>query len=406
VSDQIRTIDASEIEDWVACMGVGFLFEVPEGYGQYLLGDCQLDRTWAAFDDDRIVGTLRSFPTAFTVPGPTQVSAAALTNVTVSPTHRRRGLLSQMLEADLVSSHERGEAIGILVSAEYPIYGRFGYGPAIYGANYVIDSPRVRFLEPSAGNVELVDRETLRAEAPPVYEEFRATQTGSIERLGRWWDRVLHQVEVPGAKLPRGYQALYRTSSGDVEGYLRYNANEETEGMLPKGTLNVEELVAVTPRAYQRLWQFCCEVDLLTSVRADDRSVEEMLPWFIEDARSVRQTARFDFVWVRILDVPRALAGRLYSANGRVVVEVTDPLGISDGRYALEASPYGASCERVHETPEVAMPVAALGAIYPGGVSLGALARAGWVDEHRPGTVETIDLMFRSADVPWCSTQF
>ena len=108
MADQVRTIEASEIDSWVRCMGVGFLYTVPDGYGQYFLGDVDLGRTWGAFDGDRVVGTLRSFPTPFTTPGPTEVDVAALTNVTVAPTHRRRGLLSAMITSDLRASADRG----------------------------------------------------------------------------------------------------------------------------------------------------------------------------------------------------------------------------------------------------------------------------------------------------------
>ena len=105
---RVRTIEASEIHAWALCMGVGFLYTVPDGYGDYLINDVDLRRTWGAFDGERVVGTLRSFATPFTVPGPTELEVAALTNVTVAPTHRRRGLLTEMITADLRATAERG----------------------------------------------------------------------------------------------------------------------------------------------------------------------------------------------------------------------------------------------------------------------------------------------------------
>src|SRR5580704_9079930 len=163
---RVRTIEASEIDPWSRCMGVGFLYTVPDGYSEYFLGDADLDRTWGAFDGDRVVGTLRSFPTTFTVPGPSGVDVAALTNVTVAPTHRRRGLLSEMITSDLRASADRGEPVGILIASEYPIYGRFGYGAAIEASGYAVDLASTRFRRPGSGSVELVDLVTLRREAP------------------------------------------------------------------------------------------------------------------------------------------------------------------------------------------------------------------------------------------------
>jgi len=408
----VRAIEASEIHSWAQCMGVGFLYTVADGYPEYLLGDVDLERTWGAFDGQRVVGTLRSFATAFTVPGPATVDASALTNVTVAPDHRRRGLLTEMITADLHASAARGEAVGILIASEYPIYGRFGYGAAIEGAAYAVDLPSTRFRrrendsEIDSGSVELVDLSTMRHEAPPLYERFRTARPGSIERSARWWDRVLHQAEVPGAKPPQGYQALYRSPQGVPEGYVRYRASQGWDSMRQTGELTVEELVATTPAAYERLWRFCCDVDLVTKVRAGDRPVDEVLPWLLEDGRAVRQTGRFDFLWVRVLDVVGALSSRRYSADGRLVIEVADTLGFAGGRYALEGGPSGAVCARTDRAADLSMPVGALGSLYAGGVSARVLCDAGYVDEHTPGGLDRADVMFRSSPAPWCATWF
>jgi predicted acetyltransferase len=403
---QVRTIEASEIDSWVRCMGVGFLYTVPDGYGQYFLGDIDLDRTWGAFDGDRVVGTLRSFPTPFTTPGPAEVEVAALTNVTVAPTHRRRGLLSAMITSDLRASADRGEPVGILIASEYPIYGRFGYGAAIEAASYSVDLATARFRGPGIGSVELVDLVTMRTEAPGIYERFRARQPGSIGRNARWWDRVLHQVEVPGAKKPEGYGALYRSPEGGVEGYVRYRATQSTDHMRPTGELTVDELVAVTPAAYERLWRYCCEVDLVVTVRAGDRAVDEPLGWLLTDGRALRQAGRYDFVWVRVLDVAVALAARRYAVEGRIVIEVADPLGLAGGRFALDGGPAGATCTRSDESADLSMPVDALGSLYGGGVSAHVLHDIGRIDEHRPGAMDRAAVMFRTSTPPWCSTWF
>ena len=402
----VRTIVASDIYAWTRAMGVGFLFSMADGYAEYLLGDIELDRTWGSFDGDAVVGTLRSFPAAFTVPGPLEVTASALTNVTVSPTHRRRGLLTQMMGAELRRSADHDEPVSILIASEYPIYGRFGYGAAIEGASYRIDVGGTRFRRHPVGAVELVDLKTLRSEAPPIYERMRAGQPGSIGRDRRWWDRHLHQVEVPGAAPPEGYQAVYRSPSGEAEGYVRYRAKQEWDHMRKEGTLTVDELVATSPDAYERLWRYCLEVDLVTSVKAGDRTVDEPLPWLLADGRAVRQSGRYDFVWVRVLDVARALAARRYAVEGRLVVEIADDVGITAGRFALEGGPDGAGCAPTGEDADVSMPVGTLGSLYAGGVSAHALHRTGRMDEHRPGAVARAELMFRSPVVPWCSTWF
>jgi predicted acetyltransferase len=311
-----------------------------------------------------------------------------------------------MITNDLRASADRGEALGILIASEYPIYRQFGYGPAVDGATYSVDTRTARFLRPGVGGVELVDLATLRQEAPPVYERVRAGQPGAIARKGRWWDHHLEQVEVPGATPVKGYQAVYRSPGGQVDGYVRYTATSEWDHMRPKGTLSITELVTATPDAYLRLWRFCCEVDLITTVQAADRPVDEPLVWFLHDGRSLRQDGRFDFLWVRILDVAAALSARLYATEGRLVIEVTDPLGLTGGRFALDAGPTGATCAATGDPADLTLPVDTLGSLYLGGNSVVALARSGRLDEHTPGAAARADAIFHSAVTPWCSTWF
>jgi predicted acetyltransferase len=406
VAIDVRTLEEGDVAGWVECMNIGFLSRAHDGEAAYRRGGMDLSRTWGALDDGRVVATLRSFATTLTTPGPAAITAAALTNVTVSPTHRRRGLLRRMITGDLKASAERGEAIGILIASEYPIYGRFGYGAACEGASYTMDASQARFVGPGSGSVELVDEVLLRKDAPAIYEQVRSVQPGFIDRTDRWWDRALHQVEVPGAEAWKGYQALYRSPEGTPEGYLRYRAKPDWDLLRANGTVSIDELTAATPRAYRRLWQYCCDIDLVATVEAGDRSVDEALPWLLEDGRAVRQTGRFDFVWTRILDVGAALTRRRYAIEGRLVLEVVDPLGLAGGRVVLDGGPGGATCAPTDQTAGLTMPVDALGSAFLGGVPIGILAAAGRVDAHDPAALAMADAMFRPAVTPWCSTWF
>jgi predicted acetyltransferase len=402
----VRPIAAEEMSAWIAQLGVGFMRHDPEGMSEYLLAQVDLDRTRGAFDGGAVVGTLRSFGTQLTVPGPSTVSASALTNVTVAPTHRRSGLLTAMMTEDLHESAERGEAMSILIASEYPIYGRFGYGAAVDAARYELTHELVRFVNPSRGTVELVDLSTLRKEAPQVYERFRAAQPGSIIRKDAWWDRLTRQVDVPGSEPRKGFQAIYRSPSGEIDGYLLYEGKLDFEDMRKSGTLTVEELTAVTPDAYQALWAFSCSVDLLTVTVAANRPVDELLPLLLEDGRAVRQLGRHDFLWVRILDVNTALGGHDYAADGGLVFEVVDDLGLASGRFALESGPDGASCTTTTAEPHLSVPIATLGAAYLGGTSWTRLHEAARVVEHQAGAIARADRMFLTARAPWCTTWF
>lgn len=402
----VRRLAAAEIGPWVRQLGLGFHVEMADGYAEYLLDTFDLDRTIGAFDGERVVGTLRSFASQLTVPGPRTVAASALTNVSVAPTHRRRGLLGEMLVPDLRASADRGEPVSILIAAEYPIYGRFGYGPAIETASYRVDSRAATFRDAPEGSFEVADLATLRRVGPGLYDRFRLAQPGSIERPAHWWDRVTRQVAVPGAEPSKDRIVLHRSRDGDVDGFATYVARSEWDGMRPNGTLQLQELLGVTPAAHHALWSYLCGVDLLTSIEAPLRAVDEVLPLLLHDGRAVTLTMRSDFVWVRVLDVVAALAGRAYAIEGRLVLEVVDPLGIAHGTFVLEGGPQGAVCAPSTAPVDLTVPVDALGALYLGGVAARTLELSGRLLERRAGAVELADAMLRSARAPWCTTWF
>lgn len=401
----IRPIVAEEMTAWLAQRGVGFFRNEPDGMSEYVLAHVDLARTRGAFDGNSVVGTLRSFATELTVPGSTTVLASALTAVTVAPTHRRNGILTAMIAEDLRESAARGEAVSILIASEYPIYGRFGYGAATDVARYELDHGQTRFLRPPRGTVELVDLATMRVEAPQVYDRFRVAQPGSIARHDDRWDRMTHATPIPGMEPRKGFQAIYRSPSGDVDGYLFYNGEFGGEDMRKSGTLTVEELTAVTVDAYEALWSFCAGVDLLTRSVAHNRNVNELLPLLLEDGRALRLLGQHDFLWVRVLDVCAALSARRYDTEDRLVVEIVDDLELASGRFALDASATAATCTVTTDEPDLVMPVASLGAAYLGGTSWAQLRAAARVMERHDGAIERADRLFAS-EAPWSNTWF
>jgi predicted acetyltransferase len=365
-----------------------------------------VERAMAAFDGGSTVATLQSFPTELTVPGGHTLAAGALTAVTCRATHRRQGLLTKMITADLTASVERGEPVGILIAAEYPIYGRFGYGPAVLSTRWELDTKAASFTTPGAGTVEYVDNETFRKEAPAIFERVRTARPGMIRRTDFNWDVSADLRRRPENQPWTGFRLLCRDEDGRAQGWANYKFNESWEGLRTRCTVDVNDLCAATPAAEARLWRFLAELDLIVSLSAGDRPVDEILPWLLADARAARLTACSDFLWVRPLDVVRTLEARTYSATGGVVLEVTDSLDLAGGRFALDASPAGATCSCTKERADLTVPVRTLGAACLGGMRLATLHAAGWLDEHTVGAANRADALFASAVTPWCNTWF
>lgn len=406
----IRTITPDDVPGFIRTMSTAFLQPPSEDAARatFWLEEMRpdLDRAWGAFDGDLAVGTLRTVPFELTVPGGGTVPADGVTAVTVAPTHRRRGLLTGLIGASLRAAVERGDPVSILIASEYRIYGRYGFGPAAEDATWEVDRSAAG-APPPAGTVETVELTGLRELAPAVYDRARRQRPGGLSRPPVRYDRDFGLIH-PEGQQPEwtGRAVVHRDRTGAVDGYLRWHADGSWEGMRPTGTLHVDELVSASPEAYADLWRFALGVDLVATVRAENRRVDEPLPWLLADARAARPVQRWDRLWLRLLDVPAALTGRGYASAGRAVLEVVDPGGPAAGRFALDAGPDGADCRATTASADVTLPATALAAAYLGGTRLATLAEAGLLDEHRAGGVVAADRLLAGDLVPFCTMHF
>jgi predicted acetyltransferase len=130
------------------------------------------------------------------------------------------------------------------------------------------------------------------------------------------------------------------------------------------------------------------------------------LPLSLADGRAAARVDLFDCIWARILDVPATFGVRRSPRAGRVVVEVVDPLGLAAGRWCLDLGPDGAEVKPSDESPEVVLPVHALGAAYLGGRSVRRMFEAGWLDETAPGGVDRLDALLTTPTAPWSPTTY
>ena len=268
MSLEYRSPTADELETVLRTTYVAFGEEAKQEELERLLAMLPTDRALAAWDDGSVVGTAGSWPFQLTVPGPV-VPAAGVTLVGVLPSHRRRGILSELMRRQLEDVRERGEPIAILWASESPIYGRFGYGVATVETN--IDAERSAFGlrdDPGPrGSVRLVTYEEATALFPPVHERVRADRPGLLARTPDWWRLFLadfeHWREGAGPK----FYALLELD-GEPAGYTTYRIASKWEEGAPRGELRVQETFATTPEASRELWRFLFGVDLVARVKA------------------------------------------------------------------------------------------------------------------------------------------
>lgn len=366
----------------------------------------EFDRTLAVFDQREIVATAGIFSYEMTVPGGS-LACGGVTRVTVAPTHRRQGLLTAMMRRQLEDMHERGEPLAALYASEAPIYGRFGYGLATYQAEMEVTRSRAAFAElpSSKGRVMMVDLPVAVSAFASIWERIRPTQPGMLALDERWWRNILRDPESQRQDFSPHYRVVYE-AEGAPTGFALYRLKLDWDSIGAAGVLKLESLMAVDAEAYSALWRYLLGVDLMVKIVAEERRVDEPLRFLLADSRQPKIIIQ-DGIWLRLVDVVHALAGRRYAVDGRLVVEVHDDLcPWNEGRYQIDGGPSEATCKRCDVEPDLELAVADLGAAYLAGNRFRALHEAGRVIERRPGSLARADMMFASDRVPWCPSHF
>jgi predicted acetyltransferase len=362
------------------------------------------DRVHAAFERGSAVGSGGVFPFETSVPGGF-VRAAGITLVGVLPTHRRRGILRQLMRAQLDDVHERGEPMAYLWASEDVLYGRFGYGIASF-----------------TGSIELpLDRSAFHADAPSAAARFRpvdvdeaielfsgvqrraaAHHPGMFVRTPEWWrHKRLPDPEAyrqGGGEMNRVLLEL----DGRPAGYALYRLHWAHDGGIASGFVNVIEAVGDSREATASLWRYLLDTDWMASAKADLLPLDHELLLLLAEPRRARFRLR-DGLWVRLVDVGAALRARTYRVGAPVVLDVVDDFcPWNAGRWRV--GPDG--IERTADAADLALPVAALGSAYLGGFTFGELARAARIEQLTDGALARADALFGADRYPWCPEIF
>ncbi|TXH17892.1 MAG: GNAT family N-acetyltransferase [Mycobacterium sp.] len=359
----------------------------------------EYDRMFGFHDGTRWVSTAGAFGKQVVLPGGATTAVAAVTAVTVAPGHRRRGLLTAMMRHQLEDVRARGtEALAMLYASEATIYGRFGYGMAVPVAELSGNVRELGFrpdVQRGDGSVTHVDAETLLTSGPEIHQRALAQRPGLMERPGPWWDNWIHDNEVRRKEFGKLRFLLHHEADGTASGFAIYRPKVNwTDRGQPDSEIQIQEVVATNPHAYAEIWRHLLNIDLVRTVEYDGAAVDEPILSLVADRRALACQVR-DGVYVRLVDLPRALGLRSYAAAVDVVLDIADEFcPWNTGRWQLRGGPDGAECESTTAPADIAMSVRDLGAVYLGGVGLQALANAGSVRELTPGSVHCAAVAF------------
>jgi predicted acetyltransferase len=359
------------------------------------------DRVLAAWDGDRPVGVTASWPFELTIPGGT-AKAAGVTWVGVLPSHRRRGVLRELMRRQLDDVHERGEPLAILWASESAIYGRFGYGVAAPATE--VDAERSAFEirnDPGPrGSMRLVDAAEAAELFPPIYERVRPARPGMLSRSKDSWTqgRLADPEHWREGSGPKFYALL--ELDGEHVGYALYRIASKWENGTPKGEVRIVEAFATSPEATAELWRFLFGIDLVVRVKSETADPAWPLFLMVSDPRRLHLSVS-DGLWLRLVDVEAALSARTFQGE-QAVLEVADALlPRNAGRWAVGPAPGPTDADA-----DIAVDVTDLASAYLGALSFEQLAAAGRAHELRPGGIARATSLFATPLPPWCPEGF
>ena len=330
-----------------------------------------------------------------------------VTDVTVSPAHRRQGLFRRLMEDDLADTVASGLPLAALTVSEATIYGRFGFGPASFRRSYEVDTT-ARFAMTSApadpGRVELVEPADAWSVMNDVFLRFHESARGSVHRPA-FYEPMLtgsHDFDNGGGPDRSSRCVVHLDAAGRPDGYATYKHSGFSER--PR-TIKVRDLVSLDPPGHLALWRFLGAVDLAERVAWPHAAVDDLLPWALDDINCAKITGEEEHIWLRVLDVPVALEARPWYADAAVVLDVVDPQGHAAGRWRIVAEGGSATVTATDEPAEVSLTADVLGALYLGGVGVPTLHAAGRLTGSAGG-VERFAAIADGGPAPYSVTSF
>jgi predicted acetyltransferase len=357
----------------------------------------EFDRFELAFDGKELVAVVGAYSLHVTVPGSGQLPMGGLTWVSTAATHRRQGLLTQLMARTLADIDRRGEPVAMLAASEGGIYERYGFGVAtqvwVTSLDRRVAQIRAEF-QPKRGAVRFVEDDAALAHVTEVWSRFHRARVGEVDRA----EELHHYLFDANAKPQGSFSAAIYLAHRD--GYAIYRVEEHWNDGWPAHTMRLLELVAITGEAHAALWHTLLGVDLVGPIISRQIPIDDPLPYLLTNPRALQTTALNDGIWVNVRDVARCLSARRYSTEDRLVIEV-------DGdRWVIEGGPDDATCRKARTRPDLVMDRAALGAMFLGGVRPSALAAGRRLTARDNDVLRRADCFFVTSPVPHCQTHY
>ncbi len=359
-----------------------------------------------AWDGDRCVGHAAGFRFDTRVPGGAWLATIGVTRVGVLSSHRRQGILRDLMTRLLTEALERGQVLASLRASETLIYQRFGFALAGECAEVIVNPVTALPIRgTAAGTMRILKPDEILETIKPIYERA-ATRPGVLARPDWMWQRYFENALELGGDAE--FVAVHTSTEGVDDGFVHYAVKWTTERFTPpQGEGEVYDLWGTEPSVELALWDYLCHVDLVREWYGEERPVDEVAPLAVADRRSYRSKMQWDEQWLCILDVDAALTARTYAdLPGAITVAVVDDL-LTQNAGVWEISSAGAKRTSASaDDADLTIDVGALAAAYLGGTKWAALAAVGRVTARIPSVLTIADALFTVPEAPYCCSGF
>jgi predicted acetyltransferase len=286
-----------------------------------------------------------------------------------------------------------GRPIAALWASESVIYGRYGFGSAAPALGVEVDTgkPLRLRIEPDARSLRLIDLEGAEEVLNPLYERSRRRRAGQLVRDPEWWRRN-HLLEADPDHKERTAPHIVLHD----EGYAIFRTSHQHG----RGRVHLQELIADTPPAEAALWTFLASIDLTETIEGS-RPLDDTLRAISADLDQIKVTELAPALWLRLTDVPAALAARSWAAKPDLVLDVQDDrLTANHGRWRLTG-------EKTDAAADLTLQVRDLAAAYlSGGTPITTLVRTGLATEHTDGAAASLDAALATPYGPHLTDDF
>ncbi|MFG2007242.1 GNAT family N-acetyltransferase [Spirillospora sp. NPDC048911] len=393
---EIRAVPESELDRMLDLLDVVFHHRTEDDERDRNLWMPRRSERIGAYEGDTLVGQLAALPMKLSVPGALP-DCSAITWVGVLPTHRRRGVLTAMIERMHADAVAAGRPVAALWASQAGIYGRYGFGLADRSIDLEVDTSRPLALriEADPRPLRLIRRDQAAEVLGPIHARAIGRRPGGLARDAEWWEKaILPRVDEFHDEYTEPRIVVL---DGEPGGYAIYRTHENDDA---SGTIRLDELEADTPAVEAALWQFLAAIDLTKRIQANGRPVDDLLPLLAIDPDQVVVKGDWGALWLRLIDVPTALRLRSWATDESLVIEVKDArLPANEGRWRLTGEATG-------DEPDLTFGVAELGSVYLGGTRVRRLVRAGLVTEHTPGAAKRLDAALEVPLAPHTNDDF